>query len=151
MQKYVLPHTGLCHNSSTKEKLKILGAVAGTFLLVPLMYVLVVRGPLWPVGRLALLWDSNDKLEHEDIYNARAQRVLSSVALVCFVLAGLLGWAGWHYDAKEFYALAAILAIIYTTITAIFFERGLLEGLKLMGMLALMVFAIALPDEDKDD
>ena len=116
MRRYIVPRMGLWHNSSALEKFKIFGAVAATFLFVPLTYVLVVRGPLWPIARLMLLNDTNDKLEHEG-FNARMQQVLCLAALGFLVLSGFAGGLGWYHNASELWAVAAFSAFVYGAIT----------------------------------
>ncbi len=132
MQKYVIPHTGWWYNSSVVEKLKVLGAVVMTFTLVPLYFLLVVRGPLWPVARLVFLNDSDQMLEHQGIHNAHAQRVLCWVAFGLLVAMFVCGALGYYYD-RHIYAGVAFAGICYGVITYIIFKFRFLNWMGRVG------------------
>ena len=101
-------------------------------LVTVIAFVTVVYGPLWPVGRLALLNNTNDMLEHDGIYNANAQRMFSWVALCSLVLMVAFFVAGGYYGYR-WYAAALFAGTLYVWLTCVVFEYGIIEMTKRLG------------------
>ena len=115
-------------------------------LVAVIAFVTVLYGPLWPVGRLALLNETDDKLAHDGIYNANAQRMFSWVALCILVLAVATFVAGGYYGYR-WYAAALFAGILYVWLTCVVFEFEIVAAIKWLGSqrnAASIVFMFAL-------
>lgn len=112
---------------SKAEALRITGRLAVETLVAVIAFVTVLYGPLWPVGRLALLNETDDKLAHDGIYNADAQRMFSWVALFSLVIAVALFVAGGHYGYR-WYAASLFAGMLYVWLTCVVFEINIIAA-----------------------
>ena len=110
-------------------------------LVAVIAFVTVLYGPLWPVGRLALLNETDDKLAHDGIYNANAQRMFSWVALFSLVIAVAL-FVGGGYYGYQWYAGALFAGMLYVWLTCVVFEFNIIAAIKRLGYILLAILAI---------
>lgn len=115
------------------DAFKLGGVLAINAVLAAFAYATVIRGPLWPVGRLVLLRSSNEVLEHEGIYNPRAQRMFSWYALGCLAIGGIFLWLGWQYAQREFYLGTVVFWATFIYVTYAVFEWGIWRSLRHIG------------------
>ena len=136
---------GRCKLNSGEETMALAGIdlkskVVETLVAV-IAFVTVLYGPLWPVGRLALLNETDDKLAHDGIYNANAQRMFSWVALFSLVIAVALFVGGGYYGYR-WYAASLFAGMLYVWLTCVVFEDSITDAIKRLGYILLAILAI---------
>ena len=134
---------------SKAEALRVAGRLVVETLAAAIVFVTVLYGPLWPVGRLALLNETDDKLAHDGIYNADAQRMFSWVALFSLVIAVVMFVAGGYYGYR-WYAAALFAGTLYVWLTCVVFEFNIIAAIKWLGYLVLAILTAMVLAVTKD-
>lgn len=122
------------------EALRVTGRLVVETLVAVVAFVTVVRGPLWPIGRLHLLNTDDVSLAADGIYNANAERMFSWVALCSLVIAVAMFVAGGYYGYR-WYAAALFAGMLYVWLTCAVFEFKIIAAMKWFGYILLAILA----------